>query len=317
MKKSALSLSLLCFLSFSPFTCLAAQNSFVHQEDPGFDCTPTHTPPLSLHDQGSYDPEEYVLIDEEESTFLADSNAQPVRLPDHFIAPIPSVSQLHRVINTYINPMLRSSQWYPDDILLILDFDGTITNKPHPDDQGDLACRVSGIKEWIFDLLQAGVHIIVSSAWNQAPWTDATGFHHTCERLIQLGLGDVLLGEERDSYQEVTLQTTTIKDVDVSFIKAGHVCSVIKGVPTIENRYFFNKAFAGACVLGEKTEKLKRVIFIEDSPGNADVFEKDVRECDLFPAAGVYRYLLGRDKACIDADTQATLDQPFCLDGNE
>jgi hypothetical protein len=152
------------------------------------------------------------------------------------------------------------------DITVVFDVDGTLTDHSLPG-QHQVKSRYNAVNI-VKELIDLQVNVVISSAWNN--------FAETKDRLNALGLGDVLGLTDENPLEEGVY--TKIKRKNFEYIRQGKVASV-REVGT--GKFYRQKALA-PYVLGTEGNT-KKVIFVDDSEGNIDIFTQDIVKYNLYP----------------------------------
>lgn len=171
----------------------------------------------------------------------------------------------------------------PDETLVILDLDGTLTNHAQPSLIG-LAAR-GNAKNFVQDIIEKGYTVVVSSAWDN--------FDETLGRIKFLGL-DKHLGVNDSICANRNL---CINDFTAKF----HVCQSgnVISVRDLDNKdpYYRKKAFSFLYVDPSiDISKIQHVVFADDSSGNVSTFRKDAHRAKLFRDAELDTFTLSPPK---------------------
>jgi hypothetical protein len=196
------------------------------------------------------------------------------------------------LVENLTNPS-NANRIAPHKIAVILDVDGTLTDHsiPTPGESPANTRARDNAPEDVKRLINLGVHLYISSAWNK--------FEETLGRLRQLGLAE-----------ELEISPEPKNKRDKSFFLKGHYKCPTNKRPYIYRRkgkvisaqwtdgkdqiFFRQKALTpyiglratfGKEVAIEKANLIKTVIFADDSAGNITYFQQDIQENNLFPNA--------------------------------
>lgn len=182
-------------------------------------------------------------------------------------------------IYEYINKLLISGV-SPESILLVLDVDGTLTNYSNPNDHiGQPAEPRGDSVQFVKDMVNKGVKVVVSSAWKvqeaSGSFDDREGFRQTLRRLRDLKLDEVL---KLDTNTQPKCGAQSIFRISVGYCHLGLVASV--GSDYFD--YYRRKAFAFKYVYPDlDLDTIKYVIFADDSEENIAEFRKDILRIGL------------------------------------
>ena len=167
------------------------------------------------------------------------------------------VKNLSTLTTLMRNKMNEDPTLKENNFLIISDVDGTLTPDPKPRGNGRMDVKASAKSDEVWLLKQLrdeGVNIILSSAWDN--------FERTKKTIEDIGLAEFL----EDNQPERNMKL--IK-------KIGLVASVSMDP---KSRYFRNKAYAPLQVLSkEKRDKIRHIIFCDDSAENMLTFRADMR----------------------------------------
>lgn len=165
-------------------------------------------------------------------------------------------------VELYVRDLLEKSKLNPDQIGLVLDVDGTLTNYSDPKAHQSPAQGRGNAVPFVKNCIIKGVRVVVSSAW--------TPFGETIQRLKDIGLGDVLgiNGGEIQKGEQILFDTS------VEYVYLGRVASV-KGKTTDTDDYFRLKPFAFHYVFPNLDLKtIKYWIFADDNSDNISLFSQ-------------------------------------------
>ena len=172
-----------------------------------------------------------------------------------------------------------------EQILLVLDVDGTLTNYSDPDDhKNDKPFGARGnATNFVTGMVNSGVQVVVSSAWDK--------FEDTLGRLEKIGLSEALNVNRNDikcNNDELELNNKIFK---LNYCKVGFVASVMD--VDFNSIFYRQKAFAFKYVYPEMDmTQIKHVVFADDSGGNIKIFKEDIERSQLFPMAHIDTFLL-------------------------
>lgn len=219
-----------------------------------------------------------------------------MNIKSHFIVLV-SLAYIHTAWGDDINltkiseahsHILNLQQKYgADAVLVISDVDGTLTSLSHPDDSPKAPPAVprGTAVQMIQDIQQKGSPIVVSSAWDN--------FNGTTKRLTELNLSKTL---EIPPDQKFRSRPDVIRVhgalIRVEYYEAGNAVSIkVLKQTGQQDPYYFNKALAPYLDpdIKENIEsgKIKKVVFLDDSERNHDVFAADVKKYNLYPGASI------------------------------
>lgn len=163
----------------------------------------------------------------------------------------------------------------PEEVSIIIDIDGTLTHEPDPSKvrfpENPLKPSPKNSKNYtmkymVTDLIEKGVNVVFSSAWNN--------LEDTCARLNYLGFGKYLDGEKKEG--EIHLDD----NVYGTFIQKGRAISVKKNP---WDTFYKEKFFSAGIYLGEKAQDVKYLYFTDDSREHMKNFKKAVNEHNIYP----------------------------------
>ena len=164
----------------------------------------------------------------------------------------------------------------PQKILLVLDNNGTITKDPSP----ALYEKPRGnAVQYIEEMIKIGVHIVVSSAWDE--------FERTISSLNDLGLHSTLSVDNDDKEAIDCIYTT---GQHISGYKQGKVCSIkytyegsyLCSHAEQDYQYYRLKALAPFFVYSEEDIKnYQYVLFADDSIDNIIIFNNEISKLGL------------------------------------
>jgi hypothetical protein len=203
-------------------------------------------------------------------------------------------------IDTYIQHSLKSKAVLPQELLIVVDVDGTLTDVANPNSiHSGVKARGSSVT-MIDRLLADHVKVVISSAWHD--------FSATLHRLDEIGLGKNpgLKSTHENSYPdsinprsaEISVtqdqaEHTAHSKISVEYARSGQVVSV-RAQDELDHKYFSQKALAPYLVWSAaEMAQMRRVIVIEDSVRNINQFDSDIKKHNLFPNAKIEYFLLG------------------------
>jgi hypothetical protein len=203
-------------------------------------------------------------------------------------------------VDHYIHSSLKSKAVLPEELLVIFDVDGTLTNLGHPDSRNSAVKARGNSVEMVEELLAEHVKITVSSAWHD--------FSGTLHRLQEIGISrnPLLVKAHENSYPDTVssryAEIAITQDagsnhvsskIDVDYVRLGKIVSV-RDHEGPDHKYYYQKALAPYVVWSvEELAKIRRVILVEDSRRNVTIFDEDVRKYHLYPNAKVEYFVLG------------------------
>lgn len=163
-------------------------------------------------------------------------------------------------VETYVNNLLKETDG--NKILLILDVDGTLTDRSEPG-KHPVKPRGNAVK-FVENAVAKDVNVVASSAWN--------AFGETLGRIKALGLESTLGSEGKMNcgFEQVSVNEELTQRY--FFCAKGRVASV-----RFNNKYFRHKALSYLFAEPKiDADKITHVVFADDSEVNIQMFRYDV-----------------------------------------
>ena len=193
-------------------------------------------------------------------------------------------------VGDYIKTTESNEHIKPEQILLILDVDGTLTSEGTPE-EGETAKPRGNAVSLMKAFKAEGINLVASSAWDD--------FKSVLVRINDIGLSDTF-GVDAKHGQIVNKKEKFPSNedklsVDIHWFGIGNVVSVQD--PKVDDEFFRQKALAPYLIpaLAEKLKKqeIKHVVFVDDSEGNIEIFHQDVERFKLYDKIPVDSIELG------------------------
>jgi 8-oxo-dGTP pyrophosphatase MutT (NUDIX family) len=174
-------------------------------------------------------------------------------------------------VGTHVKQLLAQG-YNSDEILVVFDIDGTLTNYSEPSNNPgpNFPPRKNAVK-LVQDLHQQGIPLIASSAYHQ--------FNASIKKLEDLGLTQEFGVKQSSKAHYPKLNLTkenqyTGNSFGFDYYKEGNVVSVSHS----GNNYYIKKALSPGIALDAAAQKkIKRVIFVDDNPKYIQEFSKDLK----------------------------------------
>ena len=205
---------------------------------------------------------------------------------------IPTVSEMIAPIYNCLQSGIA-----PEEISVILDVDGTLTNQSDPTylkAEDTILERGAAIK-FVRWLIRQKINIVFASAWHKIVEEDPlAGFKETLGRLEKLGFKNLLT-------EKATIRNEEWEEKRLSVMAAGHAVSVKDIQMTFvagslrKDIYYRQKAYALYYYDQEVAAKTKTIFFADDSRGNTQRFKLDILDSwsSLYPKLQeIYIYTL-------------------------
>ncbi len=177
------------------------------------------------------------------------------------------IQSVYRLVRDHVSLGIN-----PSKIAVVFDVDGTLTNRSTPGNHPTQ--ERYGSTQIVLELIDMGVRVAVSSAWND--------FDETLGRLEDLGLAKALKIQDQDQIIKGEYQ-------GMNYFHLGLVASIQDEL--VDSIYYRQKAFAPYIIYSPKEmETVEKVIFADDSSGNIKYFKEDVAGNYLYPKANQFDY---------------------------
>lgn len=190
---------------------------------------------------------------------------------------VDSITQLMPRIEQYLKAGIL-----PNEIFVVLDVDGTITNKGTPSTNGPFnVAQPRGLApEMVHWLIDGGINVLFASAWatfnqlSEKREKSNQGFFQTVERLSSpaIGLDRYLTGTSKKI-------KSNLNGKAVEGMKQGRAVAIaIDDINKLDKSFKFyrQKAYAPYFYDPKKSKEMKVLIFADDSPTNSKVFVNDL-----------------------------------------
>jgi len=222
---------------------------------------------------------------------LSDSNNNASGQSPANIHKIITCNSIEEVQNDHINKKIDIN----NNVLLITDVDGTLTNHAEPSklNENEASHPRDGIMNMIPYYKKRGCNIIAASAWDHFGPGKRPSMPKdvgTLGRIQQIGLADI--------FNINTSIKTTHEDGNISYNICGYVISARN--KNTNNPYYGEKALTPYYhpEIKDKLEKgiIKTVIFMDDSEGRTSDFNNHIIKYNLYKGCNVYIYYVSLPK---------------------
>ncbi|MBW8310063.1 MAG: hypothetical protein K0M45_10610 [Candidatus Paracaedibacteraceae bacterium] len=205
---------------------------------------------------------------------------------------VPSISEMTAQIYNFLQ-----SGRAPEEISVVLDVDGTLTNQADPTSikPEDIVVERGAAVKFVQWLIRQKINVVFASAWHKIIEGDPlAGFRETLGRLEKLGFKDLLA-------EGATVRGEEWEEKSLSVMASGHAVSVKDRAATAvpgsfrKDIYYRQKAYALWCFDKNIADKTKAIFFADDSRGNTERFKSDILDAwpSLYPnLQEIYIYTL-------------------------
>ena len=179
----------------------------------------------------------------------------------------PNIEKVKEGLLTNIGLKSGEKPLSPNDVAIVFDIDGTLTDLPEPK-EGVVPGKRPGAVELIQDLSRNRFNVVASSAWKT---------FHTPDTLRRLGLADRFVADPsgNPNSSQVEIKDNFGQNQTFRYNQFGNAVSVSDG----RTPFFWHKALAPYIALGpERLKRIRKIMLVDDSPRNIQTFQQHLSQ---------------------------------------